>query len=440
MRRVVAALAVWAVGIGGLAQLSGDWSATVAWKSWPGTLVIEGMALRLAYTTGGWTLVSKSAFADPDGWVDQVFGVEGEFGPLGIKGAMWFDPATPAYLAAEVTGSLGFGGIDLSLSARHWTDGNYLWADGDAPCDPQVDAGLQYVFKAAFPPVSLQVRFADCCTGTWFQEFVLTLEDLSPCCGIAFDLEVWFTKAGFQYVALSAENVLPLCCGVSFDLGVTFGVDAKTVTLTPKLAGWGEGCLTVYGDVDWWEDGAVTLGGIRLDGFKVRCELGDCTFAEFVTFLSPENAPLYGYEGVFNPSIGEFEFVRFGFCGPGCCGGKYGVTVTAYFHDDAYVIQPILPPWWPPRLPPGGRLPPFRPELPPEWWVPGPIKWPPLPPPPWPMPPQTLFALSRVQVEASVPVSDAINLYLGVQWGWFLVSGPTWAEVTSLWLGWRIAF
>lgn len=445
MKWKLVALAVCLGMVAGVAQIHGEWSCALVWKSWPSPFAfsIEGTTLRLEYRTGMWTLDSVSAFSESTGWTDQAFGLTGELGPFALTGKAWFDPAAPAYLAAEGILGITFGGIDVSFSARHWTDGNYLWADWydeGSPCPSDVEAGLQYILEASLAPITFQVRFADCCTGTWFQEVVVELEDLGLCCGSSFDLEFWFTKAGFDHISFFAEDLLPICCGISFDLAVTFGVDYKMVSVEPKLAGWGEGCLEIYGDVDWFQGGDVYLDGIRLDGFKVRCELGDCTFAEFVTFLSPENAGMYGYEEVFNPSIGEFEYLKFGFCGPGCCGGKYGVEMTVYFHDPAYVVQP------PGGRPPGGRLPGGRPPLDPG--LIRPIKprppWPPLPPWPWPTPPDTLLAISRIEVMTSVPISADFTANLGLSWGWFLVSGGIpwliWTTITTLTLGLTLSF
>lgn len=410
---------------------------------------------------------SISQFDGASGWVDQTFGLRGQLGPASVQGGIWFDPSAPAYLAAELTTALEVSRLSLSLTARHWTDDNYLWVEwyenGSSPCASDIEAGLQYIFAAHYDPITIQVRFADCCTGTWFQELVLSVDDMGLCCGITYDLEFWFTKAGFQYVAFSLEDAIEICCGISLDLEAKFGPDAKTLSVTPELAGLGKGCLEVYGDVDWEQNGALSIEAIRIDGWKIRCDLTSCAYAEFVTFLNPKNAELYGYEAVFNPSIGEFEYARLGFCGPGCCGGEYNVALTVFFHNDAYVYQPQNPlalkhpPYWrPPALPepilPGPILP--RPIIPfpilpiypirPPWW--------PLPPVgDWPEPPDTLFGMDRVSLAALVPITSNFNISFELSWGWYLVFNTigmppnvkyeySWVQKTVLSLGWAFTF
>ncbi|RLB22192.1 MAG: hypothetical protein DRG71_07375, partial [Deltaproteobacteria bacterium] len=79
------------------------------------------------------------------------------------------------------------------------------------------------------------------------------------------------------------------------------------------------------------ENADLYLNGLRVDGWKIRCDLAECNYIEIVSFLSPDKAPDYGYKGVFEED--EFEYAKFGFCGPGCCGGNYKVDVAIYFDN-----------------------------------------------------------------------------------------------------------
>ena len=124
--------------------------------------------------------------------------------------------------------------------------------------------------------------------------------------------------------------MFPICCGISFDIAVTFTTDAKTISLTPKLASIGEACFELYADLvsEGGENADLYLNAIRVDGWKIRCEIADCNYVEYVSFLSPDKAEDYGYTDF---EEGEFEYMKLGFCGPGCCGGEYTVDIAVYF-------------------------------------------------------------------------------------------------------------
>jgi len=191
---------------------------------------------------------------------------------------------------------------------------------------------MAYTLTVDADPVSAEIVFDDVCTGIQFKEATLTLSGISLCCGVTYDAELAFNKCeGFDYLKFSINDVFPICCGISFDIAVKFTTDAKTVTLTPKLADIGEACLEVYADIEssGGENSDLYLNGIRIDGWKIRCELAECNYIEFVSFLSPDRAEDYGYEDVFEGA--EFEYIKLGFCGPGCCGGEYSSELGVFF-------------------------------------------------------------------------------------------------------------
>jgi len=193
---------------------------------------------------------------------------------------------------------------------------------------------MAYTLTVDADPVSAEVVFDDVCTGIQFKEATISLSDLSLCCGISYDAELAFNKCkGFDYLKFSVNDVFPICCGISFDMSVKFTTDAKTISLTPKFASIGEACFELYADLesDGGENADLYLNAIRVDGWKIRCELAECNYLELVSFLSPDKAEDYGYEDVFED--GEFEYAKLGFCGPGCCGGNYSVDLSVFFDD-----------------------------------------------------------------------------------------------------------
>ena len=350
---VLAVLGFSAFGIG---TFSGKWETSMCFLP---SFSLDYTKLTLNYTDFGWTFTSVSKFTGA-GYVYQKFGASGAFGPFSVKGNMWFDPVAVKYMASDLATTMDFAGIALGFTARHWVypywscDGDYEYGPDDAwypdtnPCCPQTtgDAGLQYILTAKVDPISIKLRLADCCTGTEFQDLLVTLKGIGLCCGISLDASLYFTKAGFQYVSFKGINI-PLCCGVSLDIAVKFEVDKKTVTVTPKFAGFAEACFQVWGVP--LPEGPITLPnpvqwlGIDIKAWAIECKLGDCNYIKFVTAADPGwyNSKV---EDVFLTTVtcngttcdlSEYEYVKLGFCGPGCCGGKYTVDLSVFFGSGA---------------------------------------------------------------------------------------------------------
>ncbi len=342
MKRALAiAVALCTLGVVGFSQIAftGKWTAMLCATNLQTPSFTLTSTLTLNYeVVPGITVSSVSGFGTT-GFTSQKFTMKGAFGPFSITGNMWFNPATPAYTAADLTTGFDFTGLAVGLTVRHWTPNNGRWLSDwwpdESPCTDDVadDGYLQYIFTTTLSPVTIKARFADCCTGAAFQDVKISLKGIGLCCGITYDASLSFTKAGFQYVTFTVKNFAAICCGISFDLSVKFTVDAKTVSVTPKFAGFGEACFTVYADLDseGGEGEDLYLNGIRVDGFSIKCTLGDCNYIEFVTFLSPQHADLYFDPIPFDTVCGEFEYINLGFCGVGCCGGQWTADLAVYF-------------------------------------------------------------------------------------------------------------
>lgn len=159
MRVSIGVLLALVIVIVGVAQISGEWAGNVQWESLSATFSLGESLLSLVYSSPYLTVSSTSQFDGASGWVDQTFGLRGQLGPASVQGGIWFDPSAPAYLAAELTTALEVSGLSLSLTARHWPDDNYLWAEWyeneSSPCASDIEAGLQYIFAAHYDPITI---------------------------------------------------------------------------------------------------------------------------------------------------------------------------------------------------------------------------------------------------------------------------------------------
>ncbi|GAB4306648.1 MAG: hypothetical protein Kow0097_06340 [Candidatus Bipolaricaulota bacterium] len=322
MKRALAiAVALCTIGVGafGLGTISGKWEGGLTLLPSVGLTTNK---LTLNYTDFGLTFTGVLSLLG-SGSDTFTASVSGAFGPFNVNGTMYFDFDAPAYTKSVLTTGFDFGGLGISLKVEHWKAGV-----SDAPCTYQTgDLGyLRYTFTAALAPITAKLIMLDCCTGTAFDSVLITLADIGLCCGITLDAEFSFTKAGFDYLSFSGIEI-PLCCGVSLTAGVKFTVDEKILDWGFDFAGFGDACFTVYADAV--TEGAAWLG-IEVYGWKIKCTLGDCSYVEFLTALDPD-----AVEGIVgNVFEGyEFEYIKLGFCGAGCCGGQYAVDLAVYFDN-----------------------------------------------------------------------------------------------------------
>ncbi|MDD5452866.1 MAG: hypothetical protein PHZ21_01110 [Candidatus Bipolaricaulis sp.] len=360
MRRLgIALVCAAAVTVPSMAQLSGSWEMSLVLLP---ANSLEKAVLTLAYSTSGWSVSSVSTFNN-SGYAEQEFRLRGSLGFLGVTGAMAFNPSdtgpvdvvfrpgcdpqtksftlsSPEYMWGWIKPELSFSGIVFSALIEHWlypyipryAEEAKLDCDtglADEVCWPCCESSsyMRYTLTASVDLIAFIGRFEDCCTGIMFKDFSITLTDVSLCCGVAYDAELYFTKAGFQYVEFVGKNLLGLCCGFSLDVSLKFTVDGKQVGITPKWHGLGEACVEVFGDVIFNDH---VFQGVEVYGYRLSCTLAECNTIEFLSALDPEKVEeLIG--DVFED--GEYESIRFGICGLGCCGGRYYVKVDVYFSE-----------------------------------------------------------------------------------------------------------
>ena len=346
MKRALALLAVFGVlafGAPSFPGFSGKWDMSVSLLATPITL---SSALTLTTNVAGFDVSGYFRFTG--GGIDRVsFSSSGAVGPFSLKSGMYFNPSVPEYMGSYLSTSLDFAGLGIGFDVYHWdTDYNACffdqacwpflkWLDGDKPCTQTPGFGMAYVLSTKVDPLAVKVIFADCCTGIEFYKSIITLKGLGICCGVSLDAELSFLKEkGFDYLELSGIEI-PLCCGVSLTATITFTVDAKTLETGLKFAGIGDTCFTVYGD-------AIKTGnawtGIDIYGWKIKCQLGDCNYVEFLTALNVSAIEdILG--DIFYDACGEYEYVKMGFCGAGCCGGQYTADLSIYFGSNGRIFD-----------------------------------------------------------------------------------------------------
>lgn len=347
------------LGTLGLGQFSGEWTTLIRVVPSVG---LEKCDLTLKYAVDtNWTISSVSKF-DETGLIDQSFGFSGTFGPFALTGGMSFNPTVvdtvevfypeicgdpqtisytltaPAYKEAWVKAAFTLAGLELGTEFHHWAypyhqediddddELEYYWPC----CLPQTQSYTLITFFAKLPPFALEINLADCCTGLSFSEALLSLTNVGLCCGLTYDAEVYFTKAGFGYFEVALE--FSICCGISIEVATRFTVDHKQVTVTPKWNGMGQACFVIYGDIVTGNS-LLEIAGLEIYGYKLRCDFSSCSYIELMTAFDVKKLEDLLDEDIFEE--GEFEYWKLAFCGPGCCGSSmYSLSLAAFFQPE----------------------------------------------------------------------------------------------------------
>ena len=315
-RALTIAVALCTIGVGafGLGTITGKWEGGLTIV--PDVKLTQNK-LTLNYTEYGLTFGAiLSLLGETADTMQLTLG--GAFGPLGLKGNMYFDFDAATYTKGDLTTTFDFAGIGLSLKAEHWT------ALQSPPCTVE-GPNLRYTLTTTLAPFTIKVVGWDCCTGTFFYNLNLVGKGLALCCGVTYDVEFNFLKTGFDYLKFSLNDIFEICCGISFDATITFTTKAKAVEITPKFAGFGEACFTVFADIPADAD---TMPALELYGWKISCTIADCNTIEFVTALD-----VTAVEGILGDVFAEneSEYLKMTFCGAGCCGGQWKAGLAIYF-------------------------------------------------------------------------------------------------------------
>lgn len=392
-----------------------------------------------------------------------AFGIKGNLGGIiDLTGKLNFSFFAPDYDSATFTAKMTFAGIEVSATIDHYSadDLPTTWSQY---CATKPTVGLMlFKLNAKIAPLALDLIFADCCPGIAFNSIKVTLTGLELCCGIKYGVEWSFLKSGFDYAKFTLDPLFELCCGINFGLEVKFGTTYKAVTPKFTYKFPGADCLDV----------GVTLGtvGTRIDDLKIdfvgiKCSLGDCNsflagtsftfkpdtvdadvgrpiripgawdyvgvadtngdgvidtavfeltagmaqgtgwglrdwhYQAIYAVIDPEDPETWVLEGY--KKFYEYETIQLSLCGPGCCGGQYKANIKAYFGEElfydaeeAYV----------------GRMP-------------------------------SLFGLSRIAADVSVPVMTNFALNLSVE---YILLAPLFDELYTPYykvcFGWTFSF
>jgi hypothetical protein len=281
-----------------------------------------------AWTGYGWWDPSNapSLSPQPDGtWAVTLMLPPGTF----IEYKYWIrdDTNSWGYWVPDMSDFGGEGPADPDAYGYRW-GGNAVRFVGDP-----MPSYMRYTLSAKFGNLEGILRFEDCCCGIMLKDLTLNATNLSLCCGITYNAELLFTKAGFQHLKLSFDNLFSPCCGISMGLDVEFGVAFKTVS--PRFSWPGiSGCFTVYGNT---VGSGFSLQGIEIYGWKLHCDIGTCQYLEVLTALNVAKI-----EEIFNADIfqgDEYEMVKLGFCGAACCGDNWTLTVTAFFGPSGRIFD-----------------------------------------------------------------------------------------------------
>jgi|Deesub1362B_J571_1020462.scaffolds.fasta_scaffold01812_6 hypothetical protein len=320
---------------------------------------LDYATLTLETELAGWTFGGTAEFLGSDGWVWQEFTTQGSLGFADVGWTLLFGPQGPAFLYALGEFSLEFEGIGITVYSAYVGPNvpGYFFSGGPSGglvivAESELD-GISFSsetgFGARLSPFTITYTGVGTYTKTYqvdpfpgglrftYQKFSLT--GIPFCCGISYDASLTFTKeAGFEELEIAVRDVFPICCGITFDLGVTYSTEGKTIWAAPNWPDVGEACFELYVDLESTGGSGVDLllDAIRVDGWRIYCELGECNWVEFVSFLSPQHAHLYGYAGVFQGD--EFEYFKLGLCGPGCCGGEYQAEFAFYFQPSGVLF------------------------------------------------------------------------------------------------------
>ncbi len=461
---VVAILLCGAAGYG--MRLAGEWSTEVDLLP---ELALEETTLTLEAGIAEWTITSRSAF-NADGFFEQGFTLAGELAFVELAGGLDFDPLVPEFTRMYTEAEFVFLGVGVDVGFYRGPFGDSVFHSqledeeiDEHPWDvePDLDSPKEGVFSFGISadPFWFQTRFVErhseleLNTISWYDALV-RVEQLPLFSGIAYDFALSLVKdAGFDHAKFTLAELVKVFELATADVEITYGVDYKEVALDwafidiPAVA-----CVNVYGDI------AIDPLTLDLQAFSVRGsfdERGEAFFgtafvADRVVFEKNERYWFHydGFEVPWDPpkDIGgpsvvapeewdlrygwmlpdtsngeenddpppppdfpselwywlEFELVELSFCGPACCGEQYEIDIAIYWADVYEVDMYAL--WGDQEFEAteiGGGL----------------------------------FGLSRVALDASVPLMEGFSLDLGFSHSVLGIEDPT-----ELSIGWTFTF
>jgi len=317
------------------AEVSGVWEAQIQVLPNP---LLEKTTLQLN-VFNHWRLSSITEISGADGWIWQTF--EGGFSPSWgeFKVTALFGPRVNDFLYLLMTSQLSLQNFIIKLHS----------AMAGAPlCGPSAGSVFEIAGKWNKTSACLRTGF-----GSYYRDFSITyygaitdtkifpidpfpgglqftylelnLASLPFCCGLSLDATFKVTKDGFDSLIFKVSDLVRLCCWISIDAQITLTTTNKKVDLTGKWGGL-KNCLTIYGDTIW-DSGTYSFRGIEIYGFKIGCEIAQCSSIELLTAFNPDK--IEEVKDIFEPY--EFEWLKLKICGLGCCQQYYDSTISVFF-------------------------------------------------------------------------------------------------------------
>jgi|GEM_PF-4015116 len=326
-------------GLGVCAQsFGGSWEFDLRILQTPS---FRGSTFTLDYNVETWMFMSQSVFTQA-GFEEQIFLFDGMLGAVLLSGGLAFSsidwsplplviPLDYAYAWMDV--SCEISGVALLFSADHFS---FPWGfipadigspDVEWPCS-QTESYLLFTFGLQRSPVSLAASVDACCGTLAFKEVGIGFSGFSVC-DVSTEATLKLSCDGFEYIKIALDDVVfPNVNWLSFDMSVTFETESKTVSVEPTLNTFGTGCFEFYGDIVS-PAGGVGVDSIEFQGLKLYWEFTPWQYVECLYAAAPEaetfSTLFWDY---------EFEYVKFGFAGPSCCGGEFIVDLGAFFWDN----------------------------------------------------------------------------------------------------------
>lgn len=330
----LAALSLAPAAIGQPRGLGGEWSVELSLLPTPNLGLVS---LKLQTERNGWTVSSATETSGTWGWIWQEFEIKGDFGPLGVEGTLLFGPAVADFLFAQAVYSLALADIDLKAHtaligpALGGPRGGTVFEAGFSRDRTRITGQLG--LGAWLPADGFTIHHVSGSSRTYatdphpggsgFTHALLAAEGIPLSWGIACDLTVSLHKTGLDRLSISATNI-PICCGLSVDVEATYGAGNGTLAIAPKLAGFAEVCVEVWGEAGL---AGRAWAGIEIDGYRIRWGIRDCQHLELINavHVSAVNKRLDPSDRLAADG-GEFALLRLG-----TCGGQYTVDLRLFF-------------------------------------------------------------------------------------------------------------
>ncbi|MGB9757369.1 MAG: hypothetical protein ACPLZE_02665 [Candidatus Bipolaricaulaceae bacterium] len=296
--------------------------ASLAWKAnlsltFPTATFAFSSELELAWAMPLWAW--KLGVSVEDGvWKRFLLSGSGKAGYLELFPGVEFDPQTPRFLAASVTGRVPWGGGSLVGVARLEEDG-FGW-------------GISYMGSRNEPIQRLRLRFnlkryADEVLEKSFAPSFSFLEAWLriplDCCLRDLSLRFSLAKGGFERLSLSLRFPEELLCGLSFWANFIVDAEGKEALILPSLAYTPPAGVVLFLGVDW-DRTTYSFRGLKIYAFGFEGALGALHFRTFTSLAENE------INFVKDPF---WEVVTLKLEIPSCVGEKASAQTDLYFGD-----------------------------------------------------------------------------------------------------------